>query len=489
MRGNRVNNIKTDLAIVGGGTSGLAAAVAAAEKGAMVTIIEKASTTGGTGNMAMGPFAVESRLQKEKNVSLTKDEAFRIHMDYTHWKVDARMVKAYIDKSGDTISWLEDMGTRFAEVESQFIGAHCTHHNVLAVGGGTGLSVGSNMMKALTIRAKELGVRILLRTRALKVVTQEGCVVGVLAEDTAGEKLRVDAKAVIIGTGGFGDNPKMINKYTKHEYGKDMFPMKVAGMSGEGIRMAWDAGAGHGKTSMQIISSFPPPFNGRGGVRDELAAFRQPNLMVNLNGERFLNEEVLANTTFTGNAIFEQKNSCGFVIFDEDTKRHYEKNGMHFCDVSTVDDLDANIQTVRDEGCDCVYRADSLEELAAQTGIDLDGLRSTITEYNRACAMGRDDTLGKSAEYLRPVEKPKFYAGRHVPSAYGSLGGIPINHRTEVLDQNRKVIPGFYAIGTDANSIHGDSYVYIMPGGTMGFALNSGRIAGENASEYINSSR
>ena len=482
-----MNHIITDIAIVGGGTSGLAAAVAAAEKGVKVTIIEKASTTGGTGNMAMGPLAVESRLQKEKKVSLTKEEAFRIHMDYTHWKVDARLVKAYLDKSGDTISWLENLGTEFFEVESQFVGAYCTHHNVRAIGGGTGLSVGSNMMKAMTLRAKELGVRILLKTRALKILKQEGRIAGVLAEDPTGEELRLEAKAVIIGTGGFGDNSEMIKKYTKHEYGKNMFPMKVAGMEGEGIRIAWEAGAAQGKTSMQVISSFPPPFNGRGGVRDELAPFRQPNLMVNLDGERFLNEEVLANTTFTGNAISEQRGSRGFIIFDQDTKREYETNGMHFCDESTVDDLDANIQAVIDEGCDCICLADTLEDLAAKTGINVDGLKKTVAEYNDACEKGRDDMLGKSPEYLRPVKHPRFYAGRHVPSAYGSMGGIQINHRTEVLDENRNVMPGFYAMGTDANSIHGDSYVYIMPGGTMAFALNSGRIAGENASEYVKS--
>ena len=83
---------------------------------------------------------------------------------------------------------------------------------------------------------------------------------------------------------------------------------------------------------------------------------------------------------------------------------------------------------------------------------------------------------------LRPIKTPKFYAGRFLPGAYGSVGGIKINHRTEVLDKRWKVIPGLFAAGTDACSIYGDSYVFILPGNTMGFAINSGRIAGENAS-------
>ena len=102
-----MKQLEADVVIVSAGTAGLAAAISAAEGGARVIALEKASTTGGTGSMAMGPFAVESRLQKEKGVPLTRDEAFDIFMEYTHWRVDARLVRAYLDKSGDTISWLK----------------------------------------------------------------------------------------------------------------------------------------------------------------------------------------------------------------------------------------------------------------------------------------------------------------------------------------------------------------------------------------------
>jgi fumarate reductase flavoprotein subunit len=482
-----MKQIEADVAIIGGGTAGLAAAVAAAEGGAGVTIIEKASTTGGTGNMGMGPFAVESRLQKEKKVTLTRDEAFSMFMEYTHWRVDARLVRAYLDKSGDTIAWLEKMGVEFFEVEEQFSGAQTTHHNVKLPAGGTGGQAAASMMKVMTDRASKLGVQILLRTQAKKVLREGGRITGVLAEDPSGEEIQVKARAVIIGTGGFGDSPELIKKYTGHEVGKDMFPMKVPGMAGEGIRMAWEAGAAPTEMTMQLIFSLPPPFNGRGGAREELAAFRQPNLMVSLSGERFMNEEVMANTTFAGNAIARQKDSCAFIIFDEDTKRHYEQNGMHFCDPAEVESLDANIKKVLDEGCDCIFVADSLEELAAKTGINLNGLRPTLDEYNRACDARRDAIFNKKPEYLWPVRKPRFYAGKCVPSAYGSLGGILVNYKLEVLNKAHEVIPGFYAAGTDANSICGDSYVYIMPGTTMGFALNSGRMAGENAAGYVKS--
>jgi fumarate reductase flavoprotein subunit len=105
-----VEQLKADVGIIAAGPAGLTAAVAAAEAGASVVVCEKSSVTGGCGNMAMGPFGVESRLQKKQIVGLTRDEAFRMHMEYNHWLPDARLVRAFIDKSGDTIDWLEDMG-------------------------------------------------------------------------------------------------------------------------------------------------------------------------------------------------------------------------------------------------------------------------------------------------------------------------------------------------------------------------------------------
>ena len=114
-----MSKLDADVIVVAAGAAGLAAAVAAAECGAKVIAFEKASTTGGTGSMGMGPLGVESRRQRLKFLGPTKDEAFRIFMDYTHWQVDARLVRAYFDKAATTIDWLEDMGVEF---QSRLVG-------------------------------------------------------------------------------------------------------------------------------------------------------------------------------------------------------------------------------------------------------------------------------------------------------------------------------------------------------------------------------
>lgn len=110
-----------------------------------------------------------------------------------------------------------------------------------------------------------------------------------------------------------------------------------------------------------------------------------------------------------------------------------------------------------------------------------------MDEYNKACETGRDNIFYKDAEYLRPIKGAKFFAGRYFPTAYGSLGGIKINYKTEVVTKDHDAIPGLYAAGIDSNAIYADSYIFTFPGNSMSFALNSGRIAGENATAYVTS--
>ena len=480
-----MSTLEKDIIVVAAGPAGLASAISAAENGADVIIFEKGATTGGTGNMGMGPLGIESNHTRAKQFKPTRDEAFEIFMDYTHWRVDAKLVRAYLNKSADTIRWLEDMGVEFTEPASYFPEAYPTWHLVKPPTGRPGPMASAAMMKKMTDRAKELGVDILLQTPVQRLIKEEGRINGVTAEDQSGNPVEAHGKAVIIATGGFGDNPQMVKKYTGYELGKDMHSFRIPGLEGDGIRMAWEAGAAGTEMTMEMIYNMPDHMS----LPPQLhAAFRQPHLMVNVQGERFLNEAIVPNTTFTGNAISLQKNRWAFMIFDENIKKQMEED-FDFRDfvfpVTFFENADDTIQAAINQGYKHIFVADSIQQLAQKTGIDAKGLESTIDEYNQCCAKGYDDLLNKPHRYLRPIKTPRFYAGRHFPSAYGTLGGIKINHRTEVLDKNWDVIQGLYAVGTDACNIYGDSYVFVLPGNTMGFALNSGRMAGENAAKYV----
>ncbi len=481
-----MSQYEADVIIVSAGPSGLSAAISAAQAGAKVIAFEKGSTTGGAGNMGMGPFAVESDIQKLGQKGPSKEKAFEMFMDYVHWRADAKLVRAYIEKSTSTISWLQDMGVEFVDAAAYFPGGEATWHIVKPAIGKPGPMAAATMYKIMTDKAKELGVEIYLQTPVKKLIKKGDSVVGVVAENASGDKVEASAKAVIVATGGFGDSPQMIKKHAGYEWGKDMHSFRIPGLTGDGIKMAWQAGAMPTDMGMEMIYNIPaevePPI---------MMMFNQPHLMVNLQGERFINEGIMYNTTFTGNAISFQKDKTAYLIFDDTIKTHMETVGFDHASLVfpmlKIENIEEMIKGSIAADHNVLHIAESLDELAEQTGIDAEGLKSTVESYNRFCAQGYDEEFNKEHRLLRPLKAPKYYAAKFLPSAYGSLGGIKINHKTEVLDKKWNKIPGLYAGGTDANSIYGDSYPFILPGNTMGFALNSGRIAGENAAEYAKS--
>ncbi len=487
-----MKQLSADVIVVAAGLSGLAASIAAAENGASVITFEKSSTTGGAANMGMGPLGVGSRIQREHMISLTPGEAFRKHMYFTHYKVDARMVRDYYFKSGDTIDWLMNMGVEFVGVQRAFSAPEATRaysdgeftwHVVKPEDGGMpGPRCATAMTKKMTERAKDLGVDFQFETPVKKIIMEDGAAVGVIAVDKNGEEIEARANAVIICTGGFGDNPEMIKEQTEFEYGNTIYNFAIPGMKGEGIKMAWEAGAGKEPCIMELMYQLPDNMNHF--ILD--GAFRQPCLWVNRNGQRFMPEDQIANTTFTGNAIAAQPGKVAYAIFDSKLLKKYKKKGpdivSHVHPHDLFDHFDEQWERDLADGYEPIVQADTIEELAEKAGIDVEGLVAQIEEYNEMCEAGFDEIFEKDRAYMQPIEKAPFYLCRENVGAYGSLGGVKINHKTQVLTQDAKVIPGLYCAGTDACNIFGDSYPFILSGNTMGFCLNSGRIAGENAS-------
>jgi len=298
----------------------------------------------------------------------------------------------------------------------------------------------------------------------------------VIGRNESGEEIVVRALAVILATGGsyIGTLPG--------GYGK----------VGDGMSLAKQAGAAVSEvTRIGGKSGFP-----KGGMPSWTVTFtfQQPGLMVNLLGERFINEEIMVNTNFGNNAIARQKDGIAFNIFDEATKDLYVDKGFDFAPggkmvpLTRAENFDEELRRMLDNGTDSFFVADSLEDLAEQTGIDPKGLIRTMEEYNHSCEKGRDLTMNKNSKLLRPVQRSKFYASKRIASDTHNWGGIRINHRTEVLTEDYRVIPGLYAAGMDAacEMYHG-TYPFILPATAMGFAIHSGRMAAENALKYIKS--
>ena len=175
---------ETQIVVIAGGPSGLSAAVQAAEDGAEVIVVEKAAAVGGAANMGMGPLGIGTKYQKQNMIDISVEKAFNMFMEYTHYNVDARLVKRYFEQSGETIEWLEDMGVEFEGAFRYFPKSEATWH-IVKTDTGIGPRAASFMNKALYDRALELGVKFLLETPAKKIIKKDGKVAGVLATDKA----------------------------------------------------------------------------------------------------------------------------------------------------------------------------------------------------------------------------------------------------------------------------------------------------------------
>jgi fumarate reductase flavoprotein subunit len=481
-----MKNLQADIVVIGTGPSGLAACVEASDAGHKVIALEKQNVSGGAANMGMGPLGIGTRQQQDQMVDIDVERAFKMFMEYTHWRVDANMVKKYFAASAGTIKWLEDLGVEFAGAYKYFPKSEATWH-IVAVNGGIGRNGGAIMNKHMLAKAQENGVEVMYETPAKEILRDaEGKICGVNATAKDGEEIHIDCKAVIVGTGGAGDSPEYMKERMGYTYGKDLFNIVIPGLKGEGIKMAMAAGAA--TTDMTVEKIYILPYSDF-GVQSVPVTFMQPNLMVNKLGKRFINEEQMQNTTFTGNAIQIQKDAVGFSIIDQSIINYYKKKGLDVVNfvhhVDNIDDFEQACEDIiNDPTNPDVVKADSIEELAEKLGIDPDALVETVDEYNDMCE-SEDSLFYKPSKFMKPIKKAPFYAGIFHPSGYGTLGGIKINENCEVMDNDWNTIPGFFACGTDTCTIYGDSYMFLLPGNTMGYCVNTGRFAGQGAAEYV----
>lgn len=480
-----MKNYEAQICVIAAGPSGLSAAVQAAEDGASVVVLEKAAAVGGAANMGMGPLGLGTRYQKAQMIDVTVEKAFHMFMEYTHYQVDARLVKRYFDQSAETIEWLEDMGVEFEGAFRYFPQSEATWH-IVKSDKGIGPRAASFMNKALYEKALELDVTFLLETPATKILKdEEGKVCGVLAVNKDGEEIKVDCKAAIICTGGAGCNPEMIKAETGFTFGKDMFNFAIPGIMGDGLKMAWDAGADHMPVRIEMAANIE-------GI-DDLPqcipnVFIQPNLLVNQFGKRVMNEEYMQNATYLSNVIANQKDRVCYSIVDTSIVKGYIRNGVDVVSMvrteTDVSDFYDGVKMAQENGNDSFYIADTIEELAEKMGIDPETLADTVDEYNDFCD-SVDEEFFKPKKYLKAVHKGPFYATRVRAGGYGTVGGIRINENCEACDADFMPIPGLYCAGADSCNIYNDSYMFLLPGNSMGYAVNTGRIAGMEAAEYV----
>ncbi len=465
--------MNADIVVIGQGAAGTAAAFAAAELGAKVIGLEKKGIVGGTGNFSEGIFAVESSMQRAWNYNLTKDEVFQTIMRYGHWRSNARMVRAFVNKSADTIDWMKKHSVKFEKLFNNYPGGFYTWH--IYEGRGAG------WIKTLQKKGKEAyGMEVLLNTPAEKLLMKDGKVSGVIAKDKNGDTITINSKAVIIATGGFADNPEMMKKYTRFP-GTD--GIAQAGKNGAGIQMAWSAGGG--KEGLEVQQSYRPGPRAVSTTNHVSATAKQPHLWLTPKGDRFCDETIMLDWPSAGNAL-ERIGGQMWVVYDQKNLDDMVTNKGIDLGVGVMVPVATKLNKFHDEWkaaheAGWAYKADTLDELAKLTGMDPKRLKATVEEYNKSCDIRHDEMFAKRPEYLKHVKTGPFYAIKSVAASLGTLGGIKANERFQVVSDQEDPIPHLYAAGSDVGGMYGDSYDLLMAGSTIGFAVNSGRIAAESA--------
>ena len=490
----KTENHKAELVVIGGGGAGLAAAVAAAEKGATnIIVLEKRNAPGGNTAMAMGPFAADSPAQKRMAIEFNRDVFFKIAMDWAHWKTNPRIVRAFIDKSGDTIRWLEDKGIIFECMPLYVNQTPLVWH----VPKGRCAEI----MKVLADECKRLGVEVLTRTPAKKLLTdKKGNVTGVLAE-RKGKEVTITAKSVIIATGGFGGNKELLKKYCP-QY-RDNMECDGLLLTGDGLIMAMEIGAATEGLGLLMMSApqLPRSVMMKIGTPPDImnislmhVALEPNTVWVNKKGVRFVDEGASNNHFECSNAVNRQPGNVCYVLLDQKLVQTMTENGLiiglgRYCveERTKMPGLERGIQGQADKGS--VKISDSWDGIADWIGADPKVLKSTIDEYNTACDHGYDQIFAKERVYLAPLRTSPYYAIKAKADFLDTLGGIKINEHMEVLDKQDNPIQGLYAAGVTTGGWEADTYCALLSGAASGYAFNSGRIAGENAVKFAQEAR
>lgn len=471
--------INTQIAIVGGGGAGLAAAVTAAEKGAEVLIIEKRPKIGGNSAFAEGLFAAESSAQKKINIDATADEMFKMAMDYAHYRLDGKLVRAFIKKSGDTIHWLEDKGLHFDYIPGYYPNQRIpTWHYVK----GRGIV----LLNILLEECETSGVKILVDTRGSELlVNKQHEVVGVTGIHNK-QRFTVKAKCVIIATGGYGGNAGMLQKYVPF-YSKNLV-YKGLPHTGDGITMAVNAGASTEGLGILQLSGINSP-----ELTESLNAIvEQPDTVwVNSLGERYIDETVGFNHFESVNAAVRQPDSISYTLFDRRQVRNYVETGIAkglgqiIPPGTKLIELENELKRALSEHSEWITKSNSWDSIAKWMGTMPANLKMTVEEYNASCERGYDQVFAKDKKYLSPLKFPPYYAVKCYPSFLSTIGGIKINYQMQVLDKTGNPISGLFAAGSDTGGWEPETYNANLSGSAFGFAINSGRIAGENAVSFV----
>ena len=493
------STVEADVVVVGAGGAGMTAAITAAGEGKSVVILESQSMVGGnsvraTGGMNAGKtvYQDENEFGESAGVEKTLKTAAEKYADNEtitalaktvseQWAAyqanptgyfdsvelmeldtmiggkginDPELVETLCANSADAIDWLDEHGITLHNVSS-FGGASVKRIHRPVNAEGKTVSVGSYMIPLLQENCEKAGVKMMLDTTATEILTDaNGAAVGVKATGASGETVTVNAKAVVLATGGFGANLDMVVKY-KPEL-KGFMTTNAPGIQGQGIEMAQAIGAA--TVDMDQIQIHPT-------VEANTAALITEGLrgdgavLINAEGKRFIDE--VGTRDVVSAAEIAQTGSYSWLVVDQ-----------AMVDASSV------IQGYIKKGY--TVTGATYEELGKAMGVDAAAFAETMEKWNGYVEAKNDPDFGRTS-FANPLNTAPYYAVKVTAGVHHTMGGLKINANTEVLNEKGEVIPGLFAAGEVTGGVHGANR---LGGNAVADFTVFGRIAGAAASDY-----
>ncbi len=449
----------TEVAIIGGGGAGLAAAVSAHQNGAKVLLVEKMPNVGGNTIISGSAFnAVDPKRQSAQGIEDSVEKHFQQTYEGGDKQGDPELVRVLVENAYPTIEWLESLGMKFTDKVFTVLGALWPRSHKPVEPLGTGYV--NTFMNYINEHKDDITVLTEVEAKEL-LVNADGAVTGFLAEGKNG-KITVNAKnGVIVATGGFGANVEMRDQYnTIWPKLTNIKTTNHRGATGDGIIMAEKVNASI--VQMENIQLLPMGDPVTGSLSGNIEQGVENRIFINAEGNRFVDEG--ARRDVMTKALMEQTESMMWVIVD---KHSYPTD-------DTVNNFNETMESLVKEGR--AYKADTLEDLAKQIGVEPENLVKAVEAFN-ASVDGAEDEFGRTL-FMDKLDTAPFYAGKRVPTVHHTMGGIKITPETRVVDQNGEIIKGLFAAGEVTGGIHGSNR---LGGNALADVHTFGRIAGATA--------
>ena len=473
----------TDIVVIGAGISGVTAAEAASAQGAAVVCVEKFGTFTAHG---IDVGSVGTSLQLSQGININKALAARLLHEWGQAQANYFLLRTYTERSGEVLDYYIDMAEKAglrvyindemtARVDwdklddkyKQFQTAHVFELTENCTMKPRKWNV-SYLVETIFEAAKKNGAQFRFNTDAVRLITENGAVTGVVTSDDTGYHKINTRRGVIIATGGISDNDEMIRCFWPAALRSDLrenFP--VGGNMGDGITLGMWAGAAMSRCN-------PAPIIHPVNFTTLAPGMNTSWLTVNRDGRRFSSE--VAWEPIITNARLNVPGNIAFAIWDSNYAEHIKKQEPHKA-LSMLTDLDEKMENEVRQGN--YVRADTIAELAAALNVPADALQRTIDRYNGWCDSGCDDDFAVPQRFLSSVKKAPFYATKISAFLLNLPFGLHVDQNSQVLTEDDELIEGLYAVGNAQGDFFANSYPVTLPGTSHGRSLTFGHLVGK----------